>query len=627
MTDLRTQLQAALGDAYLIERELGRGGMALVYLAQDRKRHRPVAIKILLPELAAAVGAERFLREIEVTASFAHPHVLPLLDSGDADGIPYYIMPFIEGDNVRALLSRERQLPIDVAVQITREVASALAFAHRRGVVHRDIKPENILLQDGHAVVADFGIARALDAAGAEKLTGTGMTLGTPTYMSPEQSAGETVDARSDIYALGCVLYEMLAGEAPFTGPTAQAVIAKRMSTTAPRISATRASVPTALTDAIAKSLALVPADRFATADEFGKALGDVTTNPTFAVPSSAFARLARRRWPRRRVAIAAAVIAAVLAAGWAASRVRGPAPALAATRLAVLPFTVHGGDAVAPMAEGMVHLLSRNMDGLQQIQTVDPGTVLTLAKRKGAAALDTSSGREVSRRLGAGLYILGSVYAIGNRVRIQATMYEQSTGSAQGPQAMVEGDSTDLFSLVDRLSAALIGSRRRGAGARLVETASLTTRSLPALRMYLDAEEHLRNARFDSAVVGFRRAVAEDSTFALAHYRMGIAAGLQGRWDTAAEAATRALVFGERLGERDRRLLHAYDAFVRGQGDEAERQYRALLDDYPDDLESKFMLGRALLYFNPSRGLPMVAARPVLEEVQTIDPGFLCAI
>jgi len=219
MVDQLARLQTALTGRYTIERELGRGGMAIVYLAQDLKHRRSVAIKVLHPELAAAVGTDRFLREIEIAASLTHPHIVPLHDSGEADSFAYYVMPYVEGESLRERLSRETQLPLDGAVQIAREVADALAYAHSHDVVHRDIKPENILLEAGHAVVSDFGIARAISAAGGEKLTATGLAVGTPAYMSPEQLAGgEHVDGRTDVYSLGCVLYEMLAGSRPSPG-------------------------------------------------------------------------------------------------------------------------------------------------------------------------------------------------------------------------------------------------------------------------------------------------------------------------------------------------------------------------------------------------------------------------
>src|SRR5437899_5866810 len=231
------QLQAALADRYTFERELGRGGMATVYLAQDLKHHRKVAIKVLEPEIAAALGPERFLREIEIAAGLNHPHILPLYDSGEAATSLYYVMPYVEGETLRDRLKREGQLPLEDAVRITREVADALSYAHRHDVVHRDSKPENILFEAGHAVVTDFGIARAITAAGGEKLTGTGIAVGTPGYMIPEQGAASArVDERSDIYSLACVLYEMLVGEPPYTGPSAQVVIAKRFTDPVPSV-------------------------------------------------------------------------------------------------------------------------------------------------------------------------------------------------------------------------------------------------------------------------------------------------------------------------------------------------------------------------------------------------------
>ena len=274
MTNLLTQVQAALAGGYTIERELGRGGMATVYLARDLKHSRPVAIKVLAPELAAALGRERFLREIETAARLTHPHILPLHDSGEADGFLYYVMPYIEGESLRDRLNREGQLPIEDAVTITGEVATALSYAHSRDVVHRDVKPENILLSEGQAIVADFGIAGAIDAAGGGKLTRTGLVLGTPAYMSPEQGAGErALDGRSDVYSLGCLLYEMLAGEPPFTGPTAQAIIAKRFTDPVPSVRRLRETVSVPMDQAIVKALARAPADRFATPHQFAEAL------------------------------------------------------------------------------------------------------------------------------------------------------------------------------------------------------------------------------------------------------------------------------------------------------------------------------------------------------------------
>jgi predicted ATPase/tRNA A-37 threonylcarbamoyl transferase component Bud32 len=273
MTASASSLAAALADRYRIERELGAGGMATVYLAQDLKHERRVAVKVLRPELAAALGHERFLREITTTAGLRHPHILPLFDSGEAAGSLFYVMPFVDGESLRDRLDRETQLPVDDALGIADEIADALHYAHGRGIVHRDIKPENILLENGHAVVADFGIAAAVSTAGGEKLTMTGMALGTPQYMSPEQVGAEAVDARSDLYALGCVLYEMLAGSPPFTGPTAMAVMARHMMDPVPRLTTVRPVVAPHVTDAIERALAKTPSDRFPSVAAWREAL------------------------------------------------------------------------------------------------------------------------------------------------------------------------------------------------------------------------------------------------------------------------------------------------------------------------------------------------------------------
>jgi serine/threonine protein kinase len=277
-------LREALSNRYRIERELGRGGMATVYLAQDLKHNRPVALKVMREEIAITLGADRFLREIEIAARLQHPHILPLFDSGEAEGLLYYVMPFVEGETLRGRLQRERQLPVEDACAITRQMAGALAHAHSQGVIHRDIKPENILLSAGVAVVADFGIAKAISAASSRPGdTSAGMAIGTPAYMSPEQAGGEPVDGRSDLYALGCLLFEMLAGEPPFTGPSAQAIIARHMAERPPSLRVVRAAVSPALQRVVERSLAKAPADRFTTVWQFGEAIGVAlrTSGPT----------------------------------------------------------------------------------------------------------------------------------------------------------------------------------------------------------------------------------------------------------------------------------------------------------------------------------------------------------
>jgi serine/threonine protein kinase len=635
-------LQAALADRYRIERELGRGGMATVYLARDLRHERPVAIKVLRPELAAALGPERFLREIKLTARLQHPHILPVFDSGETKGQLWYAMPYVAGESLRARLAREQQLPLDDALRITSNVLAALSYAHSQGVVHRDIKPENILLEGDEAVVADFGVARAVDAAADERLTETGLALGTPAYMSPEQASGERLlDGRSDVYAVGCLLYEMLAGEPPFTGPTAQAILAKRFSAPIPSVRTARERVPERTDQAIARALARAPADRFATAAEFARALSadsqtdervssQARTSRVAGGPRT-IAERAAHFTRSRRIVLATLGTLVIIVGGWAVlRRLASPAPAVSPTRLAVLPFSTSGSSKIAYLADGMVDLLSRNLNGAGDLRTIDPGSVLTATSRAGTGPPNAEAGRALARRLGAGLYVLGSAHAVGGRLRIQAELYSDSdTAAGALARAIAEGDTTQLFQLVDHLSADLLAGRGRGLSSRLMQSAAVTTSSLEALKAYLNGEHNLRggDGEFDSAIAGFQRAVAEDSTFALAYYRLGVAAAWAERPGISGPATQRALALGTRLDDRDRRLLSAFAAFQRGAADEAEQQYRAILRDYPDDLEAEFQLADLLRHYNPARGRAIAEAREPFDHVLAQDPGFLCPI
>lgn len=327
------RLRNALAEDYVVEREVGRGGMATVFLAEDRVHRRKVAIKVLSSEVAHALGAQRFLNEIRIAASLNHPNVLPLHASGEADGLLYYVMPYVEGDSLRDRLNRDKQLPLADAIRIVGEVADALSHAHGLNLIHRDIKPENVLFTAGHAVVADFGIAKALDAAGRERLTQTGLAVGTPMYMSPEQATGtEMVDGRSDTYSLGCLAYEMLGGEPPFTGPTPQAVLARHAVDPVPELRTIRPAVPEGVSRAIQKALAKVPADRFSTPAAFAEALEQASTEEAIAAEVSRRERAAGRR----RLRLAGGVVAVAALGIWAASALRGPEY----DRLAVLPPT-----------------------------------------------------------------------------------------------------------------------------------------------------------------------------------------------------------------------------------------------------------------------------------------------
>src|SRR5881409_3724244 len=327
------RLTAALAGRYAIERELGAGGMATVYLARDLKHDREVGLKVLRPELAAVLGAARFLQEIRISARLDHPHILTLIDSGESEGFVWYVLPYVRGESLRNKLTREQQLSIEETVRIATQVASALDYAHRHGVIHRDIKPENILLHEGEAVVADFGIALAVREAGGQRLTETGLSLGTPQYMSPEQATGgRELDARSDVYSLAAVVYEMLTGEPPHTGPTVQAVIAKLLTERPTRIRTVRDTVPEGIDAAVAKALSKVPADRFGSAAEFAAALAVPGAGPSAG-------------WRRRRVAVAASIAGAVALAALAVLWHPWRRPARSALAMAdvasvaVLPF------------------------------------------------------------------------------------------------------------------------------------------------------------------------------------------------------------------------------------------------------------------------------------------------
>jgi serine/threonine-protein kinase len=335
MTDIQSRLAAALAGRYELERELGAGGMATVYLARDLRHDRRVAVKVLRPELAAVIGAERFLSEIKTTANLQHPHILPLFDSGAADSFLYYVMPYVEGESLRDRLAREHQLAVADAVRLATEIAGALDYAHRRGVIHRDIKPENVMLHDGQALVADFGIALAMANTAGGRMTETGMSLGTPNYMSPEQAMGQReITGRSDVYALGAITYEMLVGEPPFTGPTAQAVIARVMTEEPRGLTGQRKSIPPGVEAAVFKALEKLPADRFATAAEFAAALAAPGhTMPTVTAPAGRSAAPSPRR-PVAQYLPWALALAAAAAAAWLALR---PHPAPPVTRQRVV--------------------------------------------------------------------------------------------------------------------------------------------------------------------------------------------------------------------------------------------------------------------------------------------------
>jgi serine/threonine-protein kinase len=506
-------LTATLADRYRIERELGAGGMATVYLAHDRRHDRKVAIKVLKPEIALALGAERFLREIRTTANLRHPHILPLYDSGETSGFLFYVMPFVEGGTLRDRLDRDKQLPIDAALAIARAVADALGYAHAHGVVHRDIKPENILLDGGHAVVSDFGIARAMTALGDARLTETGTALGTPTYMSPEQAAGERdVDGRSDLYSLGCVLYEMLGGRPPFTGPTAASVARQHLVTEAAPVTNLRPTVSPEVAGALARTLAKNPADRFNPAAQFVQALTP-TAAPSPAVRPAAQPPVAARPIASgRRLTAVIVGLVALAVASWVIGRAtRPPAAAHRIERIAVLPMDNLTGDTAQRFfADGM----TREVIGVLS----DVGVHVLGHRAVAAYRGSTLPVTRIAHELGVDAVVAGAVTRAGDVVQVSAELTDPRTGEALWSRTFSR-PAADVIALQREMASEIA----RGLSVRLSpQQSQLLGQSRPvnprAYAQYLLGIEQTNLRTVD----GFRRSVgylgrslALDSTFA----------------------------------------------------------------------------------------------------------------
>jgi hypothetical protein len=600
VTDVTASALAdALRDRYRLEHELGRGGMATVYLARDLKHDRQVALKVLRAELAQALGPERFLREIRLAAQLQHPHILPLHDSGEAAGLLWYTTPYVRGESLRDQLRRDVQLPVDSAVALARQVALALDYAHREGVIHRDLKPENILLSEGQALVADFGVAKALSAAGEGQLTETGMAVGTPVYMSPEQASGGQIDGRSDTYALGCVLYEMLAGEPPYTGPTAQAVVAKRFTDPVPSIRRLREDIPETVDRAIRTALAKTPADRFASAAEFASALGA----PNAAVPD--LPTLSARERQRRvsRMVIPGALLALVTLVVVLLHRSRPPLLAPNDRVVMVLPFRVAGADPrLAYLREGMVDLLAAKLTGDGGPRAVDPRSVLSAWRRAGGSAQDDVSpetAMQIAQRLGAGRMIVGSVVGAPDGAVFTASMLKTRATSA-APPITLEGPLDSLSGLVDRLTARLLA----GEAGEAEKLADLTSTSLPALRAYLEGRAAYRQGRYLEAVQQFGQALELDSTFALAGIGLESAAWYTPRDRDIKRGLALAWANKDRLSKRDHLFLVA-SAGPRfptvSSSLEHFHAWERLLEVAPDQPEAHFGLADLLFHHGPT--------------------------
>jgi serine/threonine-protein kinase len=548
MSEAVVRLTTALADRYRIERELGQGGMATVHLAQDLKHDRKVAVKVLKPELAAVLGADRFLAEIKVTANLQHPNLLPLFDSGEADGFLYYVMPFVEGETLRARLERERQLPVDETVRLVTLLASALDHAHAQGVIHRDLKPENILLAAGQPVIADFGIALAVAHAGGSRVTETGLSLGTPQYMSPEQAAGErALDARSDQYALAAVTYEMLTGEPPHTGPTAQAIIARLMTERPRSVRLTRPAATAAVDFAIGRALAKPPADRFPTCGAFARAL---LTSP------------ARRN---RGVLIGAAAAGLVVLAGvaWLATNRTPAVHGADAKSIAVLPLANLSGDQADDyfgigLSEEITRALAKA--GVRVIGRVSAGALQ-------AKGLDE---RAIARELGVNTLLTGTVQRADGQVRINVTLVSAADGAVRWTEKY-DRPLANVFAVQDEIARTvadtLLGSLGRAPSAAAPRA---ETRDPEAHALFLQGQVlfNRRTARtLQQAIALFERAAARDPAYARAEASLAMALAVLPAYvlDSTTPIVTRAVATAERAIAMDSEIAESYTALGYG--------------------------------------------------------------
>jgi serine/threonine-protein kinase len=602
-SDLATRLQAALGDAYRIERELGGGGMSRLFVAEEASLHRRVVVKVLPPQFASEVSAARFRQEVEVAARLQHPNILPVLAAGTRDDLIYYIIPYVPGESLRHRLTREGRLPVPDALEILREVADALAYAHSEGILHRDIKPENVLLMGRHASLTDFGVARALsEARTGEPLTETGLAVGTPGYMAPEQAAGERhLDARADVYALAVVGYEMLTGKPPFEGPTAQAVLAAHLTITPLPLSEIRPEVPAGVSEVIARALHKSPVDRLRTAAELRDGL-----RVEMAVSAP----------PWRGLWWAAGVIALALIAGGLALFGRSRSPSrVDENLLAVAPF-----DAVSPSVEeyreGLLTILSRSLDGAGPIRTVSP----TIVVRRWAGESDPASASALGRGTGAGLVVFGQVVPAGaDSLRLSATIYDVRRERSAG-EVEVRDDRQRIDRIADTLAVRLLREVGRTRPVGAVRFAALGSTSLPAIKLFLAAEQFYRRGQWDSTLVYAERAVAVDSDFTLALRRIPNAL-----WWSNADVSPMLLRAGARnhgLAPRESLLVRADSIWGALNSDiwpswPLLRQLNATVREtvmrYPDDPEAWYMMGETAYHYG-GQVAPRVSPRVAFD-------------
>lgn len=615
-----------IGPYELLE-ELGRGGMGIVFSARDTRLGRLVAVKLLPHWLSGDPAAkERLAAEARSASAIDHPNIATLHDVVEMpDGALALVMAHYEGETLRSRLARG-PLPAEEAVEIARQVASGLLAAHLHGIVHRDIKPGNLLLTSGGLVkILDFGIAKALDADVTS--TSTGPARGTTSYMSPEQVRGDAVDHRSDLWSLGVVLYEIVTGERPFRGEGQAAVMRAILEDEPVSTGPAGPTGTTGLDSVLAKLLAKRPADRFASAAALLSGLGSART--AAEEPASVVARpgrsLSRVRWvhtPRVAIPSALAIVLLSLLVVWGLRRTNPPSSAPeSANRVAVLPFVVRGSPEFAYLGEAIVDLLSSGMDGAEDLLTVEPRAMLDEARGRDLSVPGEAA--ELAALFEAPRYVLGEIVEADGSLRIRAALYDRAGGPEPVAQAIVEGPVERTFNLVDEIAAQLL----LGIHGEPVEPAGLvaqrTTASLPALKAYLTGRTALREGRFGEAVVHLRRAIAQDSLFALAYYDLSQAAAWGRQFELSAQAGARANELSGRLPERERLLVQAYHTYISGETARAESLYRQVLAAYPNTADGWQGLAELLFHYNPLRGRSKFGAKAYFERAIGFDPQY----